>query len=166
MKSGLNLSKAYLIDSGASNHMVSSRESFTTLNLSGGPSIHMGDNSQILATGRGSIKIQHGEFKNLLYVPSLAANLLYVYQMTHTGSPKQVVFGPDLVVISYISTGKIIVKGVANDASKEYEFSHFLPYSDRVQSQLPFERGGKTIIPIPCTYDNVSIISKIEDPVE
>ena len=74
--------------------MVASKESFTTLTLSGGPRIHMGYDSQILAIGRGSIKIQHGEFKNVLCAPSLAVNLLFVYQMTRTGSPKQVVFGP------------------------------------------------------------------------
>ena len=88
----------------------------------------MGGNSQIPTAGRCFIKIQHGEFKNVLYVPSIAANLLCVYQMTHTGSPKQVVFGLDSVGISDISTRKIIVKGVANHASKAYEFSHFLPY--------------------------------------
>ena len=62
----------------------------------------MGDDYQIPVVGRGSIKIEHGEFNNFLYVPSLVANLLSVYQMTHTGSPKQVVFGPDLVEISDI----------------------------------------------------------------
>ena len=79
LMASLTLSNAYLIDSVASNHMVSSRESFTTLNLSGGPSIHMGDYSQILAARRGSIKIQHGEFNNVLYVPSLATDMLFVY---------------------------------------------------------------------------------------
>ena len=93
-----------MIDSGASKHMVASKEYLTTLNLSGGPNIHMRDNSKIPAVGRGSIKIQHGDFKNVLYVPSLATNLLYFYQMTHTGSPKKVVFGPNSVVISDIST--------------------------------------------------------------
>ena len=88
----------------------------------------MGDNSQIPIVGRGSINIQHGEFKIVVYVPSPATNLLYVYQMTHIGLPKQVVFGPDSVEISDISTRKIIVKGVVNHASKAYEFSHFLPY--------------------------------------
>ena len=68
-------SKACLIDLGEPNHMVSSKESFTSLDLSGGPRIHMGDDSQIPTSGRGSIKIQHGEFKNVLYVPSLVANL-------------------------------------------------------------------------------------------
>ena len=53
--------------------MVSSKESLTTQDLSGGPSIHMGDNSQIPYVGRGSIKIQHDEFKNVLDVPSSVA---------------------------------------------------------------------------------------------
>ena len=108
--------------------------------------------------------------KDVLYIPYLAPNLS-AYQMTHTGPPKWVVFGHDLVEISDISTGNIIVKGVANHASKAYEFSHFLLYSDPVQSQLPFERGRKTILPTPFTYDNISISisyskSEAEDPVE
>ena len=44
--------------------MVSSKESFTTLDLSGGPNIHMGNDSQIPAVGRGSIKLQPVEFNN------------------------------------------------------------------------------------------------------
>ena len=53
--------------------------------------------------------------------------------MTHIGSPKRVVFGYDTVEISYISTGKMVAKGVANHTSKAYEFSHFFPYSDPLQ---------------------------------
>ena len=68
--------------------MVASRESFSSLQLTDGPSIHMGDDTQIRAEGKGSIKLKHGMFKDILYVPSLAANLLSVYQMTHTGPPK------------------------------------------------------------------------------
>ena len=116
----------------------------------------MGDNSQIPVVGRGSIKIQHGAFKNVLYVPSLATNLLYVYQMTHTGSPNQVVFSPKSMEISGVSTQNIIPKGVANHASKAYEFSQFLPYSDRMQSHLPLEREGKFVLLKPFAYDNVS----------
>ena len=87
--------------------MVASKEFFTTLTLSGGPSIHMGDDNQILVAMRGSIKIQHDEFKNVLYVPSLATNLLYVYQMNHTGSPKRVTFDFDTIEITKASNGNI-----------------------------------------------------------
>ena len=100
LKAGFTQSKAYLIGSRASNHMVSYKESLTTLDLLGGPSIHMGDKSQIPIVGRGSIKIQHGEFKNVLDVPSLAANLLFVYQMKHIGSPKRVNY---LILTQWIS---------------------------------------------------------------
>ena len=102
-------------------------------------------------------------FKNVLYVPSLAANLLSVYQMIHTGPPKRVVFGPDSMDITDISTGKIIVKGVANHASKAYEFSHFLPYSDPIQSQLPFKREGKNIISTPFANDVLSNVLYSKD---
>ena len=57
LKAGFTQSKAYLIDSEAFNHMVASKESFTTLNLSGGPRIHIGDDSEMRVVGRGSIKI-------------------------------------------------------------------------------------------------------------
>ena len=53
---------------------------------------------------------------------------LFVYHMTHTSSPKRVVFELDLVEISYISIKKMIVKCFANHASKECDFSHFFPY--------------------------------------
>ena len=62
----------------------------------------------------------------MLYVPGLASNLLSVYQMTHTGSPKKVIFSPDEVEITEISSGKVISKGVANHTLKVYMFSHFL----------------------------------------
>ena len=66
----------------------------------------------------------------MLYVPGLASNILLVYQMTHTGSPKKVIFSPDDVEITDISNGKVITKGVVDHTSKVYKFSHFLPYSN------------------------------------
>ena len=50
--------------------------------------------------------------------------------MTHTGSPMKVIFSPDEVEITEISSGRFIAKGVANHAQKVYMFSHFLPYSN------------------------------------
>ena len=87
LKASCSTTHAFLIDSGASNHMVASRESFSSLQYFDGPSIHMGNNSKFQAKGKGSIKIEHGNFKDVLYVPSLATNLLSVYQITHTSSP-------------------------------------------------------------------------------
>ena len=62
LKVGLTPSKDYMIYSGASNHMVASRESFITFPLSGGPSSNMGDEYEIPTIERGSDKIQHDDF--------------------------------------------------------------------------------------------------------
>ena len=85
--------------------------------------------------------------------------------MTHTGPPKRVTFGPDLVEITYISTGNIIAKGFANHSSKAYEFSHFLPFSYPVQSQLPLERGGKNILSAPFAVSTSISKSEVENSV-
>ena len=81
--------------------------------------------------------------------------MLSVYQITHAGSPKRVVFDPNSVEISDISTGKLILKGVVNHASKAYELSHFLPYSALAQSQEPFERGAKNSLSSPFTDNDM-----------
>ena len=57
----------------------------------------MGDDSTIISKGQGTIKLENDSFFNVLYVPSLASNLLTVYQMTHTKVPKRVTFIPNYV---------------------------------------------------------------------
>ena len=46
--------------------------------------------------------------------------------MTHIGSLKRVTFKSDPVEIIEKDTGRLITKGIANRATKAYEFSHFL----------------------------------------
>ena len=75
---------SFIIDSRASRHMVSTKESFSSLDDSKGPNILLGDNSETESKGKGSIDFDHGSFNNVLYVPGLAANLLSVYLTIHT----------------------------------------------------------------------------------
>ena len=72
LKVGFSKSQDFLIDSRESNYTFSFKETFSSLDLSRGPSIHIRDNSQIPAIRKGSIKIGHGDLLNVLYVPSLA----------------------------------------------------------------------------------------------
>ena len=69
-------------------------------------------------------------------------------------------FGLDSVEIIDISTRNIIGKGARNHASKAYEFSHFMPFSEPVHSQQPLERECKNI---PSTSFPVS--TSIVEPV-
>ena len=59
----------FLIDSGASNHMVASIESFSSFQSFDGPSIQMGNNSKVQTKGKGSIQLEHGRFKDVLLFP-------------------------------------------------------------------------------------------------
>ena len=56
-------------------------------------------------------------------------------------------FGPDSMEIKDISIGNIISKGAANHASRAYDFSHFMPFSEPMHSQQPLAREGKNISP-------------------
>ena len=63
LKASFSTTHAFLIDSRASNHMVASRESFSSLHYFDGPSIQLGNNSKFQTKGKGSIKLEHGNFK-------------------------------------------------------------------------------------------------------
>ena len=65
MKANCSTAHAFLIDSGASNHMVASIESFSSLQSFDGPSIQLGNNSKVQTKGNGSIKLEHGRFKDV-----------------------------------------------------------------------------------------------------
>ena len=65
-------------------------------------------------------------------------------------------FGPNSAEIIDISTGNIIVKGVSNHASKAYEFSDFMPFSEPMHSQ----REGKNT-PSPSLAISTSIVKPV-----
>ena len=80
----------------------------------------MEDDSTIISEGQGTTDLENGYFSNVLCVPSLASNLLSVYQMTHTGVPKRVSFIPNDVEITELASGKLVAKGLANHHAKAY----------------------------------------------
>ena len=80
--------------------MMAERDSFSSLETSKSIPIHMGDDSTIISEGQGMVDLENGYFSNVLYVPSLASNLLSVFQMTHTRFPKRLSFIPNDVEIT------------------------------------------------------------------
>ena len=102
MVAGASSSPSFNIDSGASRHMVSTKEAFSSLHMSKGPRIVLGYDSLTDSLGKGRIDLDHGKFNNV-FVPGLASNILSVYKMTHTRSPKKVIFSPDDVEITELT---------------------------------------------------------------
>ena len=84
---GTSSSPSFIIDSGPSRNMVLTQEAFSSLDMSKGPLIVLGNDSLTDSLGKGRIYLDHGKFNNVLYVLGLASNLLLVYQMTHIVSP-------------------------------------------------------------------------------
>ena len=82
---GTSNSSSTIIDWGDSRHMVATRELFSSIDLNVGPTVRMGDDSEIQTKGIGRIYLEHGYFSDVLCVPDLEANFLSIYQMTHIG---------------------------------------------------------------------------------
>ena len=122
-------SQQWILDSGATHHMGSSREQFSSLEPSKVPHIFIGDDTQVEVEGEGSVDMDNGTFENVLYVPNLSANLLSIYQITHYGDGKKVEFLPDSVVVKEIKDDALVAVGQANHNTRLYSFSHFVPKS-------------------------------------
>ena len=58
-------SPSFIIDSGASRHMVSTKEEFSSLDMSKGPPIVLGDDSLTESLGKGRIDIDAGPFPHM-----------------------------------------------------------------------------------------------------
>ena len=108
---GSSRSSSFIIDLGASRNMASIHDSFLALHPYSGPSILMGDDLEIQAKGIDMIDLKDGYFNNVLFVPDLAMNLLFIYQMKHIGTNKRVTFTQNDVDISEISTGQVVAMG-------------------------------------------------------
>ena len=57
-----NSSKKWILDLGASYHMGSSKEDFSSLNQSKVPHIFMGNNTKMEVEGKGNVEMENGEF--------------------------------------------------------------------------------------------------------
>ena len=73
------ISPSFIIDSRASRHMVSTRETFSSLDDLKGQKIILGDDCVTYSKGKGRIDLDHGSFNDVLYATVLVANLLSVY---------------------------------------------------------------------------------------
>ena len=97
--SSSSYSHEWLIDSGASYHMAKNKSMFTSLNDCNTKNIYVGDDISLIFVGSGTIHLVNGSFNDVLCVPTLSCNLLSVYQISHLGEGKIVVFSPHDVVI-------------------------------------------------------------------
>ena len=109
-------SHEWLIDSRASYHMVKDKLVFSTLNDCNTKYILVGDDRSLSVEVSRIVDLNNGQIKDVLCVPNLSCNILLVYQITHLGEGKSVLFTPHQVVIQDLKdTQHIIATRSVND---------------------------------------------------
>jgi len=76
-----------------------------------GPLILMVYDTSVEVIGQGRVEIPHRSFENVLHVPKLSMNLLFVYQIMHSSTGKRVEFTLDSVTIYDMCDNSTIVFG-------------------------------------------------------
>jgi hypothetical protein len=117
---------AWIVDSGESHHMDTSEAIYSSLDACKVPPILMGDNSSVEVTGKGRIELTNGSFKNVLHVPKLSVNLLFMYQLKNSFTGKRFIFTPNSMDIYDMQTNSKVATSEVNHQSRLYTFSKFI----------------------------------------
>jgi transposase InsO family protein len=84
-----NMEELWFLDSGCSNHMCGKKELFSDFDASFRETVKLGDNSKMLVTGKGNIRMFVNGFvqiiTNVFYVPGLQNSLLSMGQLAEKG---------------------------------------------------------------------------------
>ena len=99
---------------------------FSSLNDCNTKNIYVGDDRSLSVVGTGTVHIENGQFNDVLCVPTLSCNLLFVYQITHSGEGKIIEFSHHDVVIKDIRDPRhILATDIADDSTRLYKFNKF-----------------------------------------
>jgi hypothetical protein len=106
--------------------MAATKVVYSSLNACKGPPILMGKNSPVEVTGKGMIELTNRSFENVLHIPKLFVNLLFVYQMKNYGTGNKLIFTQNFVDIYDMKTNSRVATGEVNHQSRLYAFSEFI----------------------------------------
>jgi hypothetical protein len=105
---------AWIIDSGESHHMAASKSIYYSLDACKGPPILMGDNSSVEVTGKGRIELTNESFENMMHVPKLYVNLLFIYHMKNSSTGKKFILTLNSLDIYDMQTNSRVATGEVN----------------------------------------------------
>jgi hypothetical protein len=87
-----------------------------------------GDKSPVEVTGKGRIELTNGRFENVLHVPKISINILFVYQMKNYRTENKFIFTPNTVDIYDMQTNSIVSTSEINHQSILYTFFEFIDH--------------------------------------
>jgi hypothetical protein len=106
--------------------MDATKEVYSSLDAYKGPPILMGDNSPVKVIDKGRIELTNGSFENVLHIPKLSVNIVFVYQMKNSDIENKSILTPDEVDIYGMKTNSRVATGEVNHQSRIYTFSEFI----------------------------------------
>ena len=96
--------------------MAKDQAIFSTMHECNTKQIFVGYDISLSVVGYGIVPIENGNFSDVLCIPRISCNLLSVYQITHSGEGKTVLFTPHQVVIkdfkypqNVLATGTVMI---------------------------------------------------------
>ena len=87
--------------------MAKDQAMFFTMHECNTKQIFVGDDSSLSVLRSGTVPVENGHFSDILCVPKNFRNFLSVYQITHSGEGKTVMFTPHQVVIKDLKIPKM-----------------------------------------------------------
>jgi hypothetical protein len=117
---------AWMVYSGASHHMDASKVFNSFLDACKGPPIPKRDNYSFEVSGKGRIEITNRSFENVMYIPKLSVNLIFMYQMKNFDTKIKFIFTPNFVDIYDMQTNSRVANDEVNHQSRLYTFSEFI----------------------------------------
>ena len=106
--------------------MEKNKAIFSSLNDCNTKNIYVGDDRSLSVVGSGTIHLDNGHFNDVLCVPTLSYNLLFVYHITHLGEGKTIEFSPHDVVIKDLRDPRhILATSIVDDSIRLYKFDNF-----------------------------------------
>jgi hypothetical protein len=106
--------------------MAATKEVYSSLDAYNGHPILMGGNSSIEATDKGRIELTNEIFENVLHIPKLSVNILFMYRMTNSSTRKKDIFTPDAMEIYDMQTNSMVATGEVNHQFRLYTFFEFI----------------------------------------
>jgi hypothetical protein len=116
----------WIVDSRESHHMDASKVVYSSLHACKGPPILMGEKSFVKVTGKGRIELTNESFENVMHVPKMSINLIFMYQMMNSRTGNKFIFTPNSMDIYDIQTNSKVATGEVNNQSRLYSFSEFI----------------------------------------
>ena len=88
--------------------------------------IFIGDDRSLRVVGSGTVSVENDHYSNVLCVPWISCNLLPVYQITHSGEGKTVMFTPHQAVIKDLKYPQhVLATRIVDDINRLYKFNNF-----------------------------------------